>query len=66
MLLAVFANAVSTPAPATDRPEPLREPDPLAFSEQRLPHAPGAVSEVVGLMQLPDRAEQPLIVEVAG
>ena len=65
-MIRVCASICSAPAPATDRPEPLREPDPLAFSEPRLPHAPGAVSEVVGLMQLPDRAEQPLIVEVAG
>jgi hypothetical protein len=28
MLVAVFANATSTPEPAADPPVPLREPDP--------------------------------------
>jgi hypothetical protein len=37
--------------------------DLLAGSKQRLPHPPGAVGEVVGLVQLFDLGEQALILD---
>ena len=40
-------------------------PGPLAVSEQRLPHPPAAVGEVVGRMQLADALEQPLVFDLA-
>jgi len=41
-------------------------PDQLAVPKQRLPHPPGSVGEIVGRVQLPDAAEQPLVLDLAG
>ena len=38
-------------------------PDLLAGAQQRLPHPPGPVGEVVGCVQLADPLEQPLILD---
>jgi hypothetical protein len=40
--------------------------DVLAGAAQRLPHAPVAVGAVVGLVQLRDAGEQPLVLDAPG